>query len=110
MATGFTFVYAVYQKIQKNRAETKLLQVQTQTETDVNKAYTVAGQYQEQAETYKAKYENLLKSGNQDALTEAQNLVSKYSTENKNLKAQIEALNQIILLKDTKVIEKTVVK
>jgi hypothetical protein len=92
------------------QAAADVAQTQQQADTQVNTALASAQQYQQQAQDYKAKYEALANSGNQDALTEAQNLVSTKEGQIKSLQGQVQALQDALLLKETKTVEKTVVK
>jgi hypothetical protein len=110
VATTFTFIYGLYQKRQANKNALQLLNSQQNAQSEVTKAYDLADQYKTQAETYKSQVEQLGKNDLGESLKEAQDQVTQKQQEIKNLQSQLEALNNLVLLKDTKVIEKTVVK
>jgi ABC-type multidrug transport system fused ATPase/permease subunit len=109
-AAAFTFIYGFYQKHQANKAAIERLNSEQNAQIEVNKAYGLADQYKTQAETYKSQVEQLDKNDLGESLKEAQDQVTQKQQEINSLKSQLEALNNIVLLKDTKVIEKTVVK
>ncbi len=101
----------IISKIRANKEKVLALQEKAQVEQYARETISLA---QQQALEYKQKYAEASKNTGlnslQEALDESQKLVSTKETQIKNLQSQLEALNNIILLKDTKVIEKTVVK
>jgi hypothetical protein len=107
---GITFIYGVYQKHQANKAALQLVAAQQNANSEINTAYGAAETYRQQAETYKLQIEQAGKNDLGESLREAQNQVVLKELDIKKLQNQLEALNNIVLLKDTKVIEKTVVK
>lgn len=106
-----TAAITILSKIHANKEKALALEEKAQTEQLAGQSVISA---QQEALKYKTQLEELTKNNMsntlQEALSESQNLVSSQQTQLTSLKGQIEALQNQLLLKDTKVIEKTVVK
>jgi len=98
-------------KIKANKEKNQALQEKAQVEQLASQNITSA---QQTAIEYRTKYEELLKnnpaSSLQESLAESQSLVTSQQSKIQSLEGQIQALQDALLLKDTKTVEKTVVK
>ena len=114
IATGASLCTAgitIISKIHANKEKAQALEEKAQVEQLASQNISSA---QQTAMEYKNKYEELLKNnplGNlQEALAESQSLVTTQQSKIQSLEGQIQALQDALLLKDTRVVEKTVVK
>ncbi len=73
----------------------------------ISQAYA---QLQQQNETLQQQLQNVQSTDYQKLLAESQSIIAQKAEEIRKLQAQIEALQNMLLLKETKVVEKTVVK
>lgn len=107
---GITFIYGFYQKHQANKAALQLVTAQQNANTEINTAYSTAETYRKQAETYKTQVKTLQATDSPNLLNEAQTIITQKTEAVKKLQAQVQALQDMLMLKDTKVIVKEVVK
>ena len=111
-AAAFTFFYGVYQKNQATKAATELLSQKQNAQTEINQAYAVANTYKAQADTYKLQAEQAAGNSLNEALMEAQNLLTLKNSEIEQMRVRYEdEVNTLkTVIADLKMKEKIVVK
>jgi len=111
VASLCTAAVTLLSKFKANKEKNQALEEKAQVEQLANQNISSA---QQTAMEYKTKYEDLLKnnpaSSLQESLAESQSLVTSQQSKIQSLEGQIQALQDALLLKETKTVEKTVVK
>jgi peptidoglycan hydrolase CwlO-like protein len=114
IASVGTALFAVIRYYSEAKAKTAALTAQMQSQTTLQ---NYQGQFQNYIDQKEAQIQQLQTQANsrgsdtlQSALNESQGLVTNQATQIRSLQDQITALNNLIMLKETQVIEKIVVK
>jgi hypothetical protein len=104
---------AVVTKLWKSHVDNQKAQLEAQAQQAVNDNINMAKSYTDLETKYNVLQEqvkNTETSDSKDLLDEAQKLVEQTTAENTKLKTQVQTLQDMLMLKDTKTIEKIVVK
>jgi len=104
---------AVVTKLWKSHVDNQKAQLEAQTQQAVvdnmklSQAYT---QLQQESTSLKTQLQNIQSIDSQGLLAESQAIISQRTEEVKKLQAQVQALQDMLMLKDTKTIEKIVIR